>query len=91
VAEEAPAWALEGRIRPTVIPDWNNLGGVTDGLNHVAWHDDKQIVQAAVIKEYSTRPRLAISVWPVPLTSATAEAARVAAAPSPSPAIKRVH
>ena len=29
--------ALGGEIRPTVIPDWNNLGGVTDGCNGVLW------------------------------------------------------
>lgn len=57
--------ALTGIIRPTVVPDWNNLGGVTDALNHVAWNDDRQIVAARVVKFYDARPRIVIHIWPV--------------------------
>jgi len=56
--------ALAGELAPAIKPDWNNLGGVTDALNGVVWVDDRQIVSGTVIKFYSDRPRLVISVWP---------------------------
>lgn len=41
-------------LRPTVKPDWDNVGKiVTDALNGVAYDDDKQITSAAVIKAYA--------------------------------------
>jgi len=44
---------LAGEIRPTVKPDWDNIGKlVCDALNGIAFNDDKDIVEAAVIKKY---------------------------------------
>ena len=55
---------LAGNLRPTVMPDWNNLGGVTDALNGIVWHDDRQIVQGIVTKVYGDRPCLVIRASP---------------------------
>jgi len=43
-------------------PDWDNVGKIiSDALNQIAWHDDRQIVRAVVTKLYSPRPR--VEVW----------------------------
>jgi Holliday junction resolvase RusA-like endonuclease len=57
--------ALSGKIRPTVKPDWDNGGKLTDALNLIVWIDDKQVVDARVRKFYSDRPRTEIKVSPV--------------------------
>ena len=44
--------AAQRLFHPTVKPDWNNIGGVTDACNHMVWTDDKQIVAAQVVKLY---------------------------------------
>ncbi len=49
-------------MRPTVKPDWDNLGKVTDALNGIVWEDDKQVVDGQVIKYYDREPRLEIVV-----------------------------
>lgn len=54
--------AIEGSLRPTTRPDVDNYAKVIDGLNGVAWHDDKQVVTLVVTKHYSERPRLELSV-----------------------------
>lgn len=52
---------LSGEIRPTVTPDWDNIGKlVADALNDIAYDDDKCIVDAQVRKFYSTDPRTVI-------------------------------
>ena len=56
--------ALTGRERPTVKPDWDNGGKLTDALNLIVWVDDKQIVEATVRKFYSANPRTVVRVWP---------------------------
>ncbi len=48
--------ALAGMIRPTVKPDWDNIGKLCDCLNQVVFLDDKQIVDGSVRKIYSERP-----------------------------------
>lgn len=54
---------LSGKIRPTKKPDWDNLGKlVSDALNGVAYHDDKQVVDASVRKFYSDFPRTQITI-----------------------------
>ena len=54
---------LAGIIRPTIKPDWDNIGKiVTDALNHLAYDDDKQIVEAIVRKLYSDEPRVEIEI-----------------------------
>lgn len=61
--------ALRGDIRPTIKPDWDNGGKLTDALNLIVWVDDKQIVDGRVRKFYSDRPRTVVRV----LTVAEAE------------------
>lgn len=52
---------LSGAIRPTVKPDWDNIGKlVADALNGVAYDDDKCIVDAQVRKFYSETPRTVV-------------------------------
>lgn len=52
---------IDGSIRPTVKPDWDNIGKlVADALNGVAYDDDKYIVDAQVRKFYSEQPRTEI-------------------------------
>lgn len=57
--------AIEGLVRPTVKPDWDNIAKLTDALNGVVWADDKQVVTAAVRKVYGERPGLHIEVIPI--------------------------
>lgn len=54
--------ALSGVLRPIVKPDWDNGAKMTDALNEVVWRDDSQVVDGRVIKRYSDRPRLEISI-----------------------------
>lgn len=49
---------INGIIRPTIKPDWDNIGKlVADALNGIAYDDDKYIVDAQVRKFYSEHPR----------------------------------
>ena len=51
------------RKYPTVRPDWDNLGKmVSDALNGLAYHDDKQIVSATVEKQYGDPERIEITL-----------------------------
>jgi len=53
---------LAGEISPTKKPDFDNIGKiVSDALNGIAYHDDAQITDGKVRKEYSEEPR--IVVW----------------------------
>lgn len=55
-----------GTIRPTVKPDWDNIGKlVADALNGIAYDDDKCIVEATVKKFYSDIPRTVVTVGEV--------------------------
>lgn len=65
-----PQWkkdaALNGRVRHTSKPDGDNiLKAVKDACNGIVWHDDSQIVTASIAKDYSTNPRVIISVVPI--------------------------
>lgn len=52
---------IDGSVRPTVKPDWDNIGKlVADALNGIAYEDDKCIVAAQVRKFYSEQPRTEI-------------------------------
>ena len=52
---------ISGEIRPTVKPDFDNIGKlVADALNGIAYDDDKCIVDAVVRKFYSTDPRTVV-------------------------------
>lgn len=52
---------IEGKIRPTKKPDWDNIGKVvSDSLNNIAYQDDAHIVDAQVRKFYSEQPRIEV-------------------------------
>ena len=51
----------EGVLRPAKKPDQDNvLKIVADSLNHIAYKDDVQVVDAQVRKFYSTNPRVVV-------------------------------
>ncbi len=55
--------AERGIIRPSVRPDIDNLVKIIlDGLNAVAFLDDKQVIELAAAKYYSAEPRTEILV-----------------------------
>ena len=55
---------IKDEIRPTVKPDWDNIGKlISDALNGVAYADDKDIVFGAVQKAYSSKPRTVVTLW----------------------------
>ncbi len=57
--------ALAGTVRPTVKPDWDNIGKMTDALKTIVWTDDTQVVDGRVVKLYDERPRLRVEVAPL--------------------------
>lgn len=60
-SKKKQAAMLDGLIRPTKKPDWDNIGKVVcDALNGIAYADDTQIVDGRVVKKFGERPRLVI-------------------------------
>ena len=56
----------EGEIRPTTRPDADNcLKAVLDGLNGIAFADDKQVVDMAVHRWYDVEPRVVVHLQEV--------------------------
>ena len=54
---------LDGLIRPTKKPDWDNIGKVVcDALNGIAYRDDAQIVNSMVRKFYGEVPRVVVII-----------------------------
>lgn len=54
---------LKQDIRPTKKPDIDNIAKIIlDGLNGIAYQDDKQIVSVRVNKFYSTEPRIEVEI-----------------------------
>lgn len=52
---------LDGQIRPTKKPDWDNIGKIIcDALNGIAYKDDSAIIEATVQKFYSDEPRVEV-------------------------------
>lgn len=52
-----------GQMRPTKKPDPDNIAKVIlDGLNHLAYDDDKQVVDLVVEKWWSSEPRVEVEV-----------------------------
>ena len=51
-----------GAIYHKKKPDADNILKLCDALNKIAWWDDSQIVEAQVLKQYSTEPRLEITI-----------------------------
>lgn len=56
------ALALAEEILPTVKPDADNSLKLCDALNEICFRDDKQIVMATVVKQYSERPGMTIQI-----------------------------
>lgn len=46
----------------TKRPDVDNLGKCLDALNGICWHDDAQIVQLTVSKDYGEEDRVDIEI-----------------------------
>lgn len=60
--------AQQGKIRPTVKPDADNIGKlICDALNEIAYHDDKQVVELLVSKRYAPdgEPYVDVTVMPL--------------------------
>lgn len=54
---------VTGRIRPTIIPDADNIQkAVQDAMNGIAYYDDSQIVESTIRKWYSEEPRTEIYI-----------------------------
>lgn len=54
---------LDGKIRPTKKPDFDNIGKVVcDSLNGIAYRDDAQVVDSMVRKFYSDTPRVVVTI-----------------------------
>lgn len=52
-----------GKIRPTIKPDYDNIGKIVgDALNGIAYRDDAQVVDGHVIKYYSDLPRVEVTI-----------------------------
>ncbi|HBK53259.1 MAG TPA: RusA family crossover junction endodeoxyribonuclease [Syntrophomonas wolfei] len=52
---------IDGQIRPTKKPDWDNIGKIIcDSLNKLAYDDDSGIVDGTVKKYYSDNPRVEV-------------------------------
>ena len=53
----------DGSVRPVKKPDMDNVvKAIADSLNGVAYHDDTQIVDCAVRKFYSNKPRVVVTI-----------------------------
>lgn len=62
-SKKRKALMLQGLVRPTKKPDMDNVMKViADSLNHVAYKDDTQIVDAQCRKFYSEEPRVEIMI-----------------------------
>lgn len=54
----------QGVLRPAVKPDIDNvLKTVLDGLNGVAYEDDKQVVRCSISKHYGDHPMIYVMVF----------------------------
>lgn len=57
---------LEGKIRPLIKPDFDNIAKiVADALNGIAYKDDKQITDSHVRKRYAENPEVLAEIWEV--------------------------
>ncbi|SRR5258708_610393 len=55
--------ALQGRVRPTGKPDWDNIGKMVDAFNGIVWPDDAQVVDGRVVKAYAEKPQLEFEIY----------------------------
>lgn len=60
-------------LRPTIKPDWDNIGKTTDALNGVVWGDDASVVDGFVRKFYADFPELVVAVEEISARDAVAE------------------
>jgi Holliday junction resolvase RusA-like endonuclease len=57
------ALMLAGEIRPTVRPDWDNIGKIVcDAINGIAYRDDACVTDATVRKRYAENPRVEVEI-----------------------------
>lgn len=57
---------LKQDIRPTKKPDIDNIAKIIiDGLNGIAYEDDKQVVSVSIDKYYSSEPRVEVEIMEV--------------------------
>jgi Holliday junction resolvase RusA-like endonuclease len=57
---------LEGTIRPCKKPDIDNvIKSILDGLNGVAYEDDKQVIEIHAEKYYDFTPRVEVRMWDI--------------------------
>lgn len=55
--------ALDGVITPTKKPDCDNIAkSILDSLNGIAYDDDKNVIQLAVVKKYGNRPYTEVEI-----------------------------
>lgn len=56
---------IMGTVKPTVKPDVDNIiKAVLDGLNGVAYEDDKQVIHVSASKAYTnSTPMIVVRVW----------------------------
>jgi Holliday junction resolvase len=55
---------LEGKIHPTKKPDVDNvIKSVLDGLNKVAYADDKQIIEIQARKKYGQEEKIEVEIY----------------------------
>jgi Holliday junction resolvase RusA-like endonuclease len=56
--------ALDGDIRPTGKPDWDNIAKVVcDAVRGIVWTDDSRVVDARVRKFYGKAPAVHFDVY----------------------------
>jgi Holliday junction resolvase RusA-like endonuclease len=57
------ACMIDGRVRPTKRPDWDNIGKIiSDSLNEIAYKDDSQVIDAHVKKYYGEIPQVNVTM-----------------------------
>ena len=70
------ALALDGGMRPTGRPDWDNIGKLfSDSLNGICFRDDAQVVWARVTKVYGEHPQTRCEISELALARTLAVAA----------------
>ena len=60
------AMALNNNLRPTGRPDLDNIyKAFADGMNHIVYNDDSQIVYSTCAKVYGAETRVVVTVKPL--------------------------
>lgn len=62
-SKKKQASALDGSLRPTGKPDWDNTAKILgDALNKIVWKDDSQITDVLFSKRYAEMPGTVLTV-----------------------------